>query len=79
MEVSFEADKIIKCAIHNTVFFPSGGDDVLMMSSLIKQIFWDVNLMCISFNVKTSADIVGIVNDFVQYVQNYFQYLYIAI
>ena len=52
MEVSFEIDKIIKCAIYNTVFFPSGGDDVLMRLSLIKQIIKDVNLMCISFSVK---------------------------
>ena len=27
MEVSFEVDKIIKCAIYNTVSFPSDGDD----------------------------------------------------
>ena len=52
MEVSFEIDKIIKCAIYNTVFFPSGGDDVLMRLLLIKQIIKDVNLMCISFSVK---------------------------
>ena len=40
MEVSVEVDKIIKCAIYNTVFFPSGGGvhDVLVMLSLIKQI-----------------------------------------
>ena len=54
MEVFFEVDKIIKCAIYNTVFSPSGGgvDDVLMRLSLIKQIIKDVNLMCISFSVK---------------------------
>ena len=52
MEASFEVDKIIKCAIYNTVFFPLGGDDVLMRLSLIKQIVKDVNLMCISFSVK---------------------------
>ena len=54
MEVSFEIDKIIKCAIYNTVFFPSGGgvDDMLIRLSLIKQIIQDVNLMCISFSVK---------------------------
>ena len=52
MEVSVEVDKIIKCAIYNTVFFPSGGDDVLMRLLLFKQIIKDVNLMCISFNVK---------------------------
>ena len=54
MEVSFEVDKIIKCAIYNTVFFPSGGgvDDVLVRLSLITQIIKDVRLMCISFSVK---------------------------
>ena len=54
MEVSFQIDKIIKCAIYNTVFFPSGGgvDDVLVRLALIEQIIRDVNLMCISFSVK---------------------------
>ena len=54
MEVSFEIDKIIKCAIYNIVFFPSGGgvDDMLMRLSLIKQIIKDVNLICISFSAK---------------------------
>ena len=54
MEVSVEVHKIIKCAIYNTVFFPSGGgvDDVLVKLSLIKQITKDVNLMCFSFSVK---------------------------
>ena len=49
MEASFEVDEIIKCAIYNTVFYPSGGYDVLMRLSLIKQIIRDVNLMCIYF------------------------------
>ena len=52
MEVSFEVDKIIKFAIYNTVFFPSGDDGVLMRLSLIKQIIRDFNMMCISFSVK---------------------------
>ena len=54
MEVSLEIDKIIKCAIDSTVFFPSGGgvDEWLMRLSLIKQIIKNVNLMCISFSVK---------------------------
>ena len=54
MEVSFQVGKIIKCALYNTVFFPSGGgvDDVLMRLSLIKQIIKDVNSMCNSFGVK---------------------------
>ena len=54
MEVSVEVDKIIKCAIYNTVFFPSGGgvNEMLMRLPLIKQSIQDVNLMCISFSVK---------------------------
>ena len=52
MEFPSEVDKIIKCAIYNTVFFPSGDDDVLIRLSLIKQIIKDVNLMCFSFSVK---------------------------
>ena len=54
MEVSYEIDKIIKCAIYNTIFFPSGGggDAMLMRLALIKQIIQDVNLMFISFSVK---------------------------
>ena len=54
MEVSAEVDKIIKCAIYNTVFFPSGRgvDDVLVRLSLIKQIIKDENLMRFSFSVK---------------------------
>ena len=53
MEVSLEVDKIIKCAIYNTVFFPSGGGNMLMRLSLIKEIIKDYNhLMCISFNAK---------------------------
>ena len=54
MEVSVEVDKIIKCTIYNTVFFPSGGgvDDVLMRLSLIKQVIKDVNFMCLLFSVK---------------------------
>ena len=54
MEVSVEVDKISKCAIYNTVFFPSGGavDDLLVRLSLIKQIIKDVNLMYFSFSVK---------------------------
>ena len=68
MEVSVEVYKIIKCAIYNTVSFPSGGgvDNVLMQLSLIKQIIKDATLMCLSFSVKISADTLGIVNEFVQ-------------
>ena len=79
MKVSFEVDKILKCAIYNTAFFPSGGDDVLMRLLLIKQIIKGVKLIWISFIVKTSTHILGIMNEFVQNVQYYFQYLYITI
>ena len=59
MEVSVELDKIIKCAIYNTVLyvFPSSGgvDHVLVRFSLVKKkIIKDVNLMCLSFSVKHS-------------------------
>ena len=54
MEVDIEVDKIIKCAIYNTAFFPLGDDDVLVRLSLIKQIIKDVNLMSISFSDKNS-------------------------
>ena len=54
MEGSVEVNKIIRCAIYNTVFFPSGGGvhDVLVRLSLIKQITKNVNFMCLSFSVK---------------------------
>ena len=52
-------------------FFNSGGgiDDMYVKLSLIEQIIKDANLMSISFSVK----------QFVQYDQNYFQYVYIPI
>ena len=54
MEVSFKTDKIVKCAIYNTVFFTlrGGVDDVLMSLTLMKQAIKDVNLICISFSIK---------------------------
>ena len=54
MKVSVEVHKISRCAIYNTVFFPSRGgvDDVLVRLLLIKQIIKDVNFMCLSFSVK---------------------------
>ena len=57
MEVSVEVDKIIKCAIHNTVFslqVERGVDDMLARLPLTKQIIKDVNLMCLSFSAKHS-------------------------
>ena len=49
MEISVELHNIIKCAIYDTVLFPSGGgvDDVLVRLLLLEQIIKDVNLMCI--------------------------------
>ena len=81
MEVSVEVDKIIKCAIYNTVFFPSGGrvNDMLVRLSLIKQFIKDKKFDVPLIQCQTSTDILEIVNEFVQYVQNYFQYLYIPI
>ena len=70
MEVSVEGDKVIKCAIYNTVFFPSGGvvDDVLVRLSLIKQIIKDVSSMCFLFSVKHPQIFWEIVNEFVKYI-----------
>ena len=53
MEVSIEVDKIIKCALHNTVFSLQV-EVLLVLVTLIKQIIKDVNLMCISFSAKHS-------------------------
>ena len=81
MEVSVEVHKIIICTIYNTVFFfASGGvvDNMLVRLPLVEEIIKDANLTCISL-CQTSTDIWGIVNEFVQYVQNYFQYVYIPI
>ena len=62
--------------IYYCFFFTSGGgaDDMLVRLSLIEQIIKDANLMCISLSVKHFTDISGIMNEFVQYVQNYFEY-----
>ena len=80
MEVSVEVHKIIKCA-YNTVFFPAGGgvDDMLVRLSLIKPIIEYVNFDVPFIQCQISTYILGIVNEFVQYVQNYFQYLYLPI
>ena len=49
MEASFEIDKIIKCTICDTLFFPSGGDDVLIRLSLIIQIIKEVMIFYFCF------------------------------
>ena len=81
MEVSVEVHKTIICAIYTIVFSHSGGgvDDVLFRLPLIKQIIKDINLICSAFSVKHPGDNFGSMNEFVQYVQKYFQYVYIPI
>ena len=78
MEVSFEVDKIIKCAIYSTVFslqVVMTCDEVVVNKTNYQECQFDVHFI----QCQTSTDILGIVNEFVQYVQNYFQYLYIPI
>ena len=67
MEVSVEADKIIKCAIYNTVFFPKGGgvDDALVRLSLIKQNYQWCQFDVPFIQCQTSTHTLGIVNEFV--------------
>ena len=72
MEVSFEVNKIIKYAIYSN-------DGVLLNLSLIEQIIKDANLLWISFIVKHPQRFFGIMNEFVQNVQSYFQYVYTPI
>ena len=66
-------------ALYIVHFFPSGGGvyDVLVRFSLIEQIIKNYNLMCIQCQIST--DILGFVNEFPQYVQNYFQYVYVPV
>ena len=69
MEVSVEVDKIIKCAIYNTVFFSSGGgaDDVLVRLSLFKKLS-RMSILCAFHSVSNIHRYLGVVNEFVQYV-----------
>ena len=80
MEVSVEVHKIIKYGMSSPVFFPSDGgvDDVFLRLSLIKQTTKDIYLMCI-YSVSNTDRYLGIVNESVQYVQDYFQYVCIPI
>ena len=77
MEVSVEVHKIIKCTIYSTTFFTSGGgfDDVLVNRTNYQGCQFDKSFI----QYQTSTDISGIVNEFVQCDQNYFQYVYIPI
>ena len=78
MKVSVEVRKIIKCAIYSTVFFFTFGggiDDVLVNRTNHQGCQFDEYFI----QCQTSTDISGIVNEFDQYVQNYFQCVYMPI
>ena len=78
MKVSVEVRKIIKCAIYSTVFFFTFGggiDDVLVNRANHQGCQFDEYFI----QCQTSTDISGIVNEFDQYVQNYFQCVYMPI
>ena len=78
MKVSVEVRKIIKGAIYSTVFFFTFGggiDDVLVNRTNHQGCQFDEYFI----QCQTSTDISGIVNEFDQYVQNYFQCVYIPI
>ena len=76
MEVSVEVHKIIKCTIHITALFSTSGggvDDVLVRLSLMEQIIKGCQFDEHLIQCHTFTDIVVIVNEFVQFDQNYFQ------
>ena len=78
MKVPVEVRKIIKCAIYSTVFFFTFGggiDDVVVNRTNHQGCQFDEYFI----QCQTSTDISGIVNEFDQYVQNYFQCVYIPI
>ena len=78
MKVYVEVRKIIKCAIYSTVFFFTFGggiDDVLVNRTNHQGCQFDEYFI----QCQTSTDISGIVNEFDQYVQNYFQCVYMPI
>ena len=78
MKVSVEVRKIIKCAIYSTVFFFTFGggiDDVLVNRTNHQGCQFDEYFI----QCQTSTNISGIVNEFDQYVQNYFQCVYMPI
>ena len=78
MKVSVEVRKIIKCAIYSTVFFFTFGggiDDVVVNRTNHQGCQFDEYFI----QCQTSTDISGIVNEFDQYVQNYFQCVYMPI
>ena len=73
MEFPVEVHKIIKFTIYNTIFFTSSGSvgEVVVNRTNDQRSQFDVHFI----QCQTSTDISGIVNEFVQYVQNYFQYV----
>ena len=82
MEVSVEVHKIIKCTKSSTIFifYYMWGcwcqvGKVAVIRTNYQGCRFDVHFI----HCQTSTDISEIVNDFVQYVQNYFQYVYISL
>ena len=82
MEVPVEVHKIIKYNIYRTVFFFYFRSrccwrvgEVVINQTNYQGCQFDVHFI----QCQTSTDISGIVNGFAQYVQNYFDYVYILI
>ena len=80
MEVSVVVHKIIKYSIYSTAFFTSGGvvrdvGEVFVNQTNYQGCQFDLHFI----QCRTSTDISGIINEFVQCDQNYFQYVYIPI
>ena len=81
MEVSVEVLKSIKCAIYSAVFFHFRWwywwrvDEVVVNWTSYQGCQFDVHFI----QCQTSTDILGIMNEFVQYAKNYIQYVYIPI
>ena len=81
MEVSVAVHKIIKYSIYSTAFFTSGGvcwwriGEVVVNQTNYQGCQFDVHLI----QCRTSTDILGIINEFVQCDQNHLQYVYVPI
>ena len=78
MEDFVEVRKIIKCTVYSTVFFLF---EVKVLMTFGEVVVNRTNYQGCQFDVhfiqcQTSIDISGIANEFVQYVQNYSQYVY---
>ena len=70
MEVSIEVGKIIKCTIYGTGF-----REAVVYQAYYQGFQFDTHFI----QCQTSTYILIIGNGFFQYVQNYFQYVYIPI